>query len=57
MDGVGIAPATLTKLMQRFPQLIGLKEASHNWEKFLELGRAARSRCAQISACSSAPNG
>lgn len=42
MDGVGIAPATLIKLMQRFPQLIGLKEASHNWEKYLELGRAAR---------------
>ncbi len=42
MDGVGIAPATLIKLMQRFPQLIGLKEASHNWEKYVELGRAAR---------------
>ena len=43
MDGVGIAPATLTALMQRFPQFIGLKEASHNWEKYLELGRAAKS--------------
>src|SRR5450631_2620638 len=43
MDGVGIAPATLVKLMQRFPKFIGLKEASHNWEKFLELGRAAKS--------------
>ena len=43
MDGVGIAPATLVKLMQRFPQFIGLKEASHNWEKYLELGRAAKS--------------
>ena len=42
MDGIGIAPATLVKMMQRFPQLIGLKEASHNWEKYLELGRAAR---------------
>ncbi len=42
MDGVGIAPATLTPLMQRFPQFIGLKEASHNWEKYLELGRAAK---------------
>lgn len=42
MDGVGIAPATLVKLMQKFPQFIGLKEASHNWEKYLELGRAAR---------------
>jgi 4-hydroxy-tetrahydrodipicolinate synthase len=43
MDGIGIAPATLVKLMQRFPQFIGLKEASHNWEKYVELGRAARS--------------
>jgi 4-hydroxy-tetrahydrodipicolinate synthase len=42
MDGVGIAPATLVKLMQRFPKFIGLKEASHNWEKYLELGRAAK---------------
>ena len=42
MDGVGIAPATLIKLMQRFPKFIGLKEASHNWEKYLELGRAAK---------------
>lgn len=42
MDGVGIAPATLIKLMERFPQFIGLKEASHNWEKYIELGRAAR---------------
>jgi 4-hydroxy-tetrahydrodipicolinate synthase len=42
MDGVGIAPATLTALMRRFPQFIGLKEASHNWEKYLELGRAAK---------------
>jgi len=43
MDGVGIAPATLIKLMQRFAKFIGLKEASHNWEKYLELGRAAKS--------------
>ena len=42
MDGVGIAPETLVQLLQRFPQLIGLKEASHNWEKYLALGRAAR---------------
>jgi 4-hydroxy-tetrahydrodipicolinate synthase len=42
MDGVGLTPATLVKLMQRFPQFVGLKEASHNWEKYLELGRAAR---------------
>ena len=38
-----IAPATLIKLMERFPNFVGLKEASHNWEKYLELGRAARS--------------
>lgn len=42
MDSVGIAPETLVKLMERFPQFVGLKEASHNWEKYLELGRAAR---------------
>jgi 4-hydroxy-tetrahydrodipicolinate synthase len=42
MDGVGIEPATLVKLMQRFPHFIGLKEASHNWEKYLQLGSAAR---------------
>jgi len=42
MDGVGLAPATLVKLMQRFPHFIGLKEASHNWETYLSLGRAAR---------------
>jgi len=42
MDGVGIAPETLLRLIQRFPKFIGLKEASHNWEKYLELGRAAR---------------
>jgi len=42
MDGVGLSPMTLTKLMQRFPHFIGLKEASHNWETYLALGRAAR---------------
>lgn len=42
MDGVGIAPSTLVKLVEQFPKFIGLKEASHNWEKYLELGRAAR---------------
>ncbi len=42
MDGIGLAPATLVKLMQRYPRFIGLKEASHNWEKYLELGRAAK---------------
>ena len=42
MDGIGIAPSTLVKLLQRFPHFIGLKEASHNWEKYLELGKAAK---------------
>ena len=42
MDGIGIAPATLVKLIERFPKFIGLKDASHNWEKYLELGRAAK---------------
>src|ERR1700690_580815 len=43
MDGVGIAPATLIKLIQPSPKFLGLKKASHNWEKYLELGRAAKS--------------
>lgn len=42
MDGVGILPETLIRLMERFPQFIGVKDASHNWEIFLELGRASR---------------
>lgn len=42
MDGVGISPDILIRLMERFPQFIGIKDASHNWETFLELGRAAR---------------
>lgn len=43
MDGVGISPNNLQKLIKNFPSFIGLKDASHNWEIFLELGRAARS--------------
>jgi 4-hydroxy-tetrahydrodipicolinate synthase len=42
MDGIGIAPSTLIKLMERFPKFIGLKDASHNWQKYIELGKAAR---------------
>jgi dihydrodipicolinate synthase/N-acetylneuraminate lyase len=42
MDGIGLAPATLIRLMERFPQFIGLKEASHNFENFIELRRASR---------------
>jgi len=42
MDGVGISPDVLTRLMEKFPHFIGIKDASHNWEVFLELGRAAR---------------
>lgn len=48
MDGIGITPETLIKLMERFPNFIGLKEASHNWEKYLELGRAARKICSDF---------
>jgi 4-hydroxy-tetrahydrodipicolinate synthase len=43
MDGVGISPDVLKKLLDRFPQFIGIKDASHNWEVFLELGRVAHS--------------
>jgi len=42
MDGIGVSPATLVRLMERFPQFIGLKEASHNFETFIELKRASR---------------
>lgn len=42
MDGVELTPETLTRLMVNFPQFIGLKEASHNWETYLELGIAGR---------------
>lgn len=42
MDGVGLSPGTLTRLLEDFPQFLGLKEASHNWETYLELGIAGR---------------
>lgn len=42
MDGVGISPDNLRRMVENYPQLIGIKDASHNWETFLELGRAAR---------------
>ena len=43
MDGVGITPELLVRLMKRFPQFIGLKEASHNWETYIALSTAGRS--------------
>ena len=43
MDGVGITPDLLIRLMKEFPQLLGVKEASHNWETYMALGRAGRS--------------
>jgi len=43
MDGVGITPDLLIRLMQAFPQFIGVKEASHNWETYIALGQAGRS--------------
>ncbi len=43
MDGIEITPATLVRLLERFPQkFAGLKEASHNFEQFIELRRAAQ---------------
>lgn len=42
MDGVGFSPALLRSLMERFPQFIGMKDASHNWETFLNLANTAR---------------
>lgn len=43
MDGIGITPDLLVRLMQQFPQVIGVKEASHNWETYINLGMAGRS--------------
>jgi dihydrodipicolinate synthase/N-acetylneuraminate lyase len=43
MDGVGITPDLLIRLMRQFPQFIGVKEASHNWETYIALGMAGRS--------------
>ncbi|MGE0253882.1 MAG: dihydrodipicolinate synthase family protein [Alphaproteobacteria bacterium] len=41
-DGVSISPDMLTRLIERFDNFIGLKEASHNFEMFIELRAAAR---------------
>ena len=43
-DGIGLSPQTLVRLIERFDNFIGLKEASHNFETFIELRRAARAR-------------
>jgi len=43
MDGVGLTPDLLTRLMKQFPQFIGVKEASHNWDIYLSLGMTGRS--------------
>ncbi|MGV6873121.1 dihydrodipicolinate synthase family protein [Pseudochelatococcus sp. B33] len=43
MDGVGITPELLIRLMKAYPQFIGLKEASHNWETYIAIGKAGRS--------------
>jgi 4-hydroxy-tetrahydrodipicolinate synthase len=42
MGGLGIEPGTLARVMRDFPRFIGLKEASHNWETYMALGRAGR---------------
>ena len=42
MDGVGITPDLLIRLLKQFPQFIGVKEASHNWETYMALGMAGR---------------
>jgi dihydrodipicolinate synthase/N-acetylneuraminate lyase len=42
MDGIGLSSSSLVRLMERFDQFIGLKEASHNFENFIELRRASR---------------
>jgi 4-hydroxy-tetrahydrodipicolinate synthase len=42
MDGIGFTPDLLTRLMKQFPQFIGIKDASHNWDTFLTLGMVGR---------------
>jgi 4-hydroxy-tetrahydrodipicolinate synthase len=43
MDGIGISPPLLLRLMEKFgAQFIGLKNASQNFEDFIELRRASR---------------
>jgi 4-hydroxy-tetrahydrodipicolinate synthase len=39
--GVGLKPHVLVRLIERFEHFVGLKEASHNFETFIELRRAA----------------
>ena len=41
--GIGLKPAMVRRLAEQFEHFIGLKEASHNFEIFIELRRAARS--------------
>jgi 4-hydroxy-tetrahydrodipicolinate synthase len=41
MDGVRIFPEILIRLINCLSHFIGIKDASHNWEVFLELGRVA----------------
>lgn len=40
--GVGLPPQTVVRLLNQFDHFIGLKEASHNFETFIELRRAAQ---------------
>jgi dihydrodipicolinate synthase/N-acetylneuraminate lyase len=40
---VSLKPAMVIRLAEQFEHFIGLKEASHNFETFIELRRAARS--------------
>jgi 4-hydroxy-tetrahydrodipicolinate synthase len=39
--GVALRPALIVRLLERHPHFIGLKEASHSFESFIELRRAA----------------
>lgn len=41
MDGIGLSTDNLKRLLEKHPHFIGLKEASHNFETFIELRRAA----------------
>jgi 4-hydroxy-tetrahydrodipicolinate synthase len=39
---MGVSPETIAEMARRFPNFIGVKEASHDWEKFLAIRTAAK---------------
>jgi 4-hydroxy-tetrahydrodipicolinate synthase len=39
LQGATLTPKLLARLIERLPNFVGLKEASHNWEYFIEAQR------------------